>query len=84
MSDLASADAKAKLKQLINEGGQILRECEDLKEGLKDTVKHVAEEHDIPVAVLNKAIRTAHKMDLEQQIEDFEELQAVLVASGRA
>ena len=37
-------EEKAKLERLITEGGNVLREVEDLKEGLKETVKAVAEE----------------------------------------
>jgi len=37
-------EEKAKLERLINEGSTVLREIEDLKEGLKETVKAVAEE----------------------------------------
>ena len=36
-------EEKAKLERLINEGGNVLREIEDLSEGLKETVKAVAD-----------------------------------------
>jgi transposase-like protein len=81
--DTHSAEAKQKLTRLINEGVTIHQEISDLKEGLRDTVKAVAEEHSIPATVLNKAIRTAHKMDLDKQMDEFEELQAVLATVGR-
>jgi len=48
-----------KLKQVINEGVTVLQEVTDLQEGLKETVKAVAEELDIKPAKLNKAIRVA-------------------------
>ena len=32
----------AKLKKLFNEGMRVMREMEDLREGLKDTVKSIA------------------------------------------
>ena len=35
---------KQKLIQIINQGSQVLGECDDLKSGLRDTVKAVAEE----------------------------------------
>jgi len=38
------AEEKAKLERLISEGSTVLREIEDLSEGLKETVKAVAEE----------------------------------------
>ena len=46
----------AKLKQLMNEGIQVTGEVETLREGLRDTVKAIAEEMDMKPAVLNKAI----------------------------
>jgi hypothetical protein len=36
-------EEKAKLERLITEGGNVLREVEDLKEGLKETVKSSSE-----------------------------------------
>ena len=37
---------KAKLERLVNEGVTVLQEVEDLQQGLKETVKAVAEELD--------------------------------------
>ena len=48
-----------KLKRLIAEGAQVHTEIETLNEGLKDTVKHIAEEMG-DVHNLNKAIKV-HK-----------------------
>ena len=45
MSDrVYGQDEKAKLERLVNEGAQVLQEVQDLQEGLKETVKAVAEE----------------------------------------
>ena len=49
MSRAYGPEEKAKLEKLINEGSTVLREIEDLNEGLKDTVKAVAEELNIKV-----------------------------------
>jgi hypothetical protein len=54
-------EEKAKLERLINEGSTVLREIEDLKEGLKETVKAVAEELEVKPSIINKAIAIAHK-----------------------
>ena len=56
-----SAEQKAKLTQLINEGMQVMHEVETLSGGLNDTVKAIAEELEIKPAVLKKAIKIAHK-----------------------
>ena len=45
------------------EGVQVSQEIKDLREGLSDTVKAVAQELDMKTSVLNKAIRVAHKAE---------------------
>jgi len=72
----------AKLKKLFNEGMRVMREMEDLREGLKDTVKSIAEEMDMKPAVLNKALKIAHKNALRDEQEAFSEVEEVLEASG--
>ena len=55
MSDRSySTEDVAKLKKLFTEGLRVMREMEDLREGLKDTVKSIAEEMDIKPAVLTE------------------------------
>jgi len=72
------AEEKAKLERLINEGSTVLREIEDLQEGLKETVKAVAEELNIKTSVINKAIKIAHKGDWSAHNEDWAEIEAIL------
>lgn len=78
-----SEEEKNKLKHLIREGSTIMQEVDDLKGGLRDTVQAIAEEMDIKPAVLNKAIKSAHKGDFTQQSEDFSILEDILVAVGK-
>ena len=78
MSRAYGPEEKAKLEKLINEGSLVLREVEDLQTGLKDTVKAVAEELQIKPAVINKAIRIAHKGNWQDHNEDWEEIEAIL------
>jgi hypothetical protein len=47
-------EEKSKLERLINEGSTVLREIEDLQEGLKETVKAVAEELNVKPSIINK------------------------------
>ena len=47
---------KQKLIQIISQGSQVLGEVEDLKGGLKDTVKAIAEELELKPPHRNKAI----------------------------
>ena len=72
------AEENAKLERLINEGSTVLREIEDLSEGLKDTVKAVAEELQIKPSVINRAIKIAHKGDWTSHNEDWAEIEAIL------
>ena len=61
----------------------MLDETETLKDGLKDTVKAIAEELDVKPATLNKAIRMAYKADFTQKQDEFSELEEILRATGR-
>ena len=73
----------AKLKQLMNEGIQVTGEVETLREGLRDTVKSIAEEMDMKPAVLNKAIRIAYKNEFANVQDSFNAVEEILQATGR-
>lgn len=83
MTTFSDADVQ-KLKRLIQEGIQVKEEVKTLNDGLKDTVKAVAEEMDIKPAVLNKAISIAHKAEATKAREEFDELENILQVTGRA
>ena len=85
MSDaiIFSNEQKAKLTQLINEGMQVLHEIETLNEGLRDTVKAVAEEMQIKPSILSKAIKIAHKADFTKEQQDHQLLEDILTTVGR-
>lgn len=72
-----------RLKQLINEGCQIMSEIDVLKTGLSDTVKHIAEELDIKPAQLSKAIKIAHKSNLEEEKDKLAEIEDILAAVNK-
>ena len=78
MSKMYGPEQKAKLERLIKEGSNVLREVEDLNEGLKDTVKAVAEELQIKPSIINKAIKIAHKDSWNSQLEEWEEIEGIL------
>ena len=78
MSRNYGPEEKAKLERLIAEGSNVLREVEDLNEGLKDTVKAVAEELQIKASTINKAIKIAHKGDWVKHEEEWEEIEGIL------
>ena len=76
-------EEKARLKRLIDEGMQVTYEIDALKEGLRDTVKAIAEEMDLKPATLNKAIKVAHKASLGHERDKFDELETILEAVGK-
>ena len=82
-SRMFSAEQKAKLTQIINEGMTIIQEVEDLNAGLSDTIKAVAEEMEIKPAILKKAIRIAFKSKLGDENADNEELNTILQTVGK-
>ena len=77
-----SSDEITKLKQLVTEGVQTTQEIDALKEGLRETVKAVAEELETKPSVLNKAIRVAYKRDLAQTQDDMAQLEDILDVVG--
>lgn len=82
MTTFSQSDVE-KLKRLITEGIQVQQEIETLRDGLKDTVKAIAEEMEIKPAVLNKAIRIAYKTELAKHRQEFDDLETILESVGR-
>ena len=78
-----SAEQKAKLNQLFNEGIGVLTEIETLNEGLNETVKAIAEEMEIKPSILKKAIKIAQKAKLSETNDEHEELNDILETVGK-
>ena len=76
-------EEKVKLTTVIEEGMKVLQDIQDLREGLKDTVSNLAEEMDIKPAIINKAIRVAHKRNLDDQRNTLTELEEILELAGK-
>ena len=83
MSRMYGPEEKAKLERLINEGSTVLREIEDLHEGLPEPVKAVAAEFPVKPSVINTALTIAHKGDWQAYNEDWEEIEAILDITKR-
>jgi hypothetical protein len=77
-----SPENVARLKQLVADGVSVLQECEDLKEGLRETVKAVAEELEVKPAQLNKLIKICQKGSMNDQREAFDEIEELYKAGG--
>ena len=83
MSDRTyGAEEKAKLERLVREGVTVLQEVEDLQQGLKDTVKAVAEELDVKPALINKAIKIAKNRDWDKHADTYEDLETIVATLG--
>lgn len=76
-------EEKARLKKLVQEGDQVLYELDALNEGLRDTVKAIAEEMDLKPGILMKAIKVAHKAKFQEEFDKFDELETILEAVGK-
>ena len=74
---------KEKLIQLIKQGSQVLSEVEDLKTGLKDTVKAISEELELKPAIINKAISIAHRDNYKTVADNMDLLDSILTAAGK-
>lgn len=75
---------KTKIKKFIDESLRIFQEVEDLKGGLSDLGKVLAEELGIKPAQLNSAARAAYKSSLEDAKENIDVIEELLIAAGRA
>lgn len=73
----------ARLKKLLQEGDQVLFEVEALNEGLRDTVKAIAEEMELKPSILMKAIKVAHKAKFTDERDNFDELETILEVVGK-
>ena len=78
-----SAEQKAKLTQMVNEGMQVMHEIETLNGGLSYTIKAVAEELEIKPNILKKAIRLAHKAEFGKEQQDHALLDTILTTVGK-
>ena len=74
---------KQKLIQIISQGSQVLGEVDDLRVGLRDTVKSIAEELELKPALINKAISIAHKGNYQDISDNMDMLDSILTAAGK-
>jgi hypothetical protein len=78
-------DDKKKLDAFIAAGLRVSQEIVDLRDGLKDTAKSLAEELGLEKpAVLLKAVRTAFKSSLEADKTQQDTIEDILTITGHA
>jgi hypothetical protein len=79
---LFNGEEKERLKDLVREGIQVLREIETLNEGINDTIKNMAKEFEVKPGVLRRAIKTAYKAEWDRTEADHLQLEHILDAVG--
>ena len=79
-----NSEEQAKVKHVIESGIKVKQEVKDLSDGLRDTVKAVAEELEIKPALLTKTIGVAFKESLAAEKHDIEELEELLAIAKKA
>ena len=79
---LFNGEEKERLKDLVREGIQVMREIETLNEGINDTIKNMAKEFEVKPAVLKRAIKTAYKAEWDRTEEEHLQLEHILDAVG--
>ena len=77
------SEKQAKLKRIVDEGSNVLQKIADSNAGLKDTVKAVSEELEVKPALINKAIKIAHKGEWSKYSEAFDSLENLIIAVGK-
>ncbi len=77
-----SPENVVRLKQLVKDGVAVLQECEDLKEGLSDTVSSIAKELEVKPAIINQLIKAVQKNKMNDRREDYETLEELYKAAG--
>jgi hypothetical protein len=78
-----TAEEKAVLKHVIEEGMNVLEKVKEMKEGLREDVKAVAENLEVKPALINKAIRVAHKHNLGEVKNNISEIEEILTSIGK-
>lgn len=81
--DTLSSNDKVRFNQFFEDGMKVLQNIEDLKEGLKETAKALAEEYDVKPALLMKALTAARKSNIDEQRDEMTALETLLEAVGR-
>ncbi len=81
--DQLSSNDKVRLNQFMDQGMKVMQEISDLRDGLKDTAKSLAEEFDVKPALLMKALRSAWKASIDDEKAEIDQVENILEATGR-
>lgn len=77
-----SPEDRKKFNAFMLDGLRVLQEVDDLKGGLKDTTKALAEEFGLAPTKLSMALRTAFKNSLADKKEEMDFIEEILNITG--
>ena len=82
-TETLSANDRVRLRDFMDSAMRVFQETDDLKAGLKDTAKTIAEEFGWKPGVLMKAARVAYKASIEEEKNAFDTIEEILQVTGR-
>lgn len=81
--DNLSVSDQTKVREFVDKGVALLQEIDDLKGGLTDLAKSLAEEVGTKPKVLMKALRAQFKTTLDSDKAELDEVETVLQIANR-
>lgn len=81
--DNLSITDQTKVREFVDKGVALLQEIDDLKGGLSDLAKNLAEEVGTKPKVLMKALRAQFKTTLEGDKAELDEVETVLQIANK-
>jgi hypothetical protein len=81
--DALSTEDQKRLREIVDQGVKVTQELQDLRDGLKDTVKAVADELNITPGDLKEAIRLAFNGKIADKKESMSVVEEILHVTGR-
>lgn len=82
-TETLSSNDRVRLRDFMDGAMRVFQETDDLKAGLKDTAKAIAEEFGWKPGVLMKAARVAYKASIEEEKNAFDTIEEILEVTGR-
>jgi len=78
-----SGEDNAKLRHVIEEGLRVTQQIDDLRCGLKDVVKSIAEELELKPSSIMKAIKMSFKESLQDEKDNLDQVEHILSVLGK-
>ena len=78
-----TAEEKAELKHLLEEGDRVHTDIEALRESLKDTINAISEKYEIPKKSLRSAVRSYHKRNFEEDKKQLTDVEQIMEITGK-